>query len=37
MDYKVTWHRLDLANVVSMAERVRLIKDWGRLGARAKF
>lgn len=35
--FKLTWHRLDLANVGSRAEQVRLIKDWGRVGVRAEL
>lgn len=35
--YKLTWHRLDLANVESREEQVRLIKDWGRVGVRAEI
>ena len=30
--FRMTWHRLDLANVPSMQEQVRLVKDWGRVG-----
>ena len=33
----MTWHGLDLANVGSRAEQVRLIKDWGGVGVRAEF
>lgn len=35
--YRLTWHRLDLANVPSMQEQVRLIKAWGRVGVRAEM
>ena len=35
--YKLTWHRLDLANVPSMQEQVRLIMEWGRVGVGAEL
>ena len=35
--YRLTWHRLDLMNVESMREQVRLVKDWGRVGVWAEL
>ncbi len=35
--YRLTWHRLDLDNVESREEQVRLTKDWGRAGVRAEL
>lgn len=35
--FQMQWHRLDLANVGSMQEQVRLIKDWGRVGVMAEL
>ena len=35
--YRLTWHRLDLANVPSMQEQVRLVKEWGRVGVKAEL
>ncbi len=35
--YQMRWHRLDLMNVESMQEQVRLIKDWNRVGVRTDF
>ena len=30
--YRLTWHRLDMANVPSMQEQVRHVKGWNRVG-----
>lgn len=35
--FQMRWHRLDLMNVESMQEQVRLIKDWNRVGVRTDF
>ena len=35
--YQIRWHRLDLMNVESMQEQVRLIKEWGRVGVKAEL
>lgn len=35
--FKLKWHRLDLMNVGSMQEQVRLIKDWGRVGVKVEL
>ena len=35
--FKLTWHRLDLMNVESREEQVRLIKEWGRVGVKAEL
>ena len=35
--FKLTWHRLDLANVESREVQVKLIKDWGRVGVKAEL
>lgn len=35
--FQMNWHRLDLMNVESMQEQVRLVKDWGRVGVRTNF
>lgn len=35
--FQMRWHRLDLMNVESMQEQVRLIKDWNRVGVWAEL
>ena len=35
--FQMRWHRLDLMNVESMQEQVRLVKDWGRVGVKAEL
>ena len=35
--YRLTWHRLDLMNVESTQDQVRLVKDWGRVGVWAEI
>ena len=35
--YQMRWHRLDLMNVESREEQVRLVKEWGRVGVWAEL
>lgn len=35
--FQMRWHRLDLMNVESMQEQVRLIKEWNRVGVCAEL
>jgi hypothetical protein len=35
--FQMRWHRMDLMNIESMQEQVRLIRDRGRVGIKAEL